>query len=403
MSKEPDMTQTIQSNPPNRQPEALEPGNQDATDNDDQTGQVTTRADQLSKSSSALDKRLETPTVIDNFLAQPTKLEKIINETNTVTDGDHAGNPVVAQATTADELMPESAGDQTNSQKTGLEQMMDKAKDKQFIILGDTHHGKSELAEFVAKPSTMETLKNNGVEHLVIEARKEFQEQADLIYQSVNAGTQNKTPYTAEDFANHVRDEYTKAFDNPTMREAHRQLKEAESGRELQPFSDEIWDKVKNNFADLVYNKALEQGRIIENAAKAGIPTLCAEGQKETLGDHLEFLWNIRTAEVAESKNNTNEGTAQGLADERISGDSKLAKTIKDKVGDAKTFIFYGAEHGKNIYDLDEALGEKSTVRFDLFASEAQRIQLKTEDNDRADALPAGALMTDGTFIPYGD
>jgi L-lactate utilization protein LutC len=347
---------------------------------------------ELANKSTVWDTSIVTPTVSEFTLAQPTMLEQFANQ-------------AIARSKEVNQ-------GQNDPPKTGLEQMLDKVKDKQFVILGGTNHGNSKLTEFLAKPSTLEALKNSGVKHLVLETRKEFQELADKIYNSVNGGTQNIMPYTAEDFANNMRSEYTKAFDDPTTREAFTRLLGAIKGEDNLNLSDEQWEVYKNQLLDKMYGKALEQGRIIENAAKAGIPCICAEGQKDSLVSHSQFLLDIKTADIRKDQlKKANFDPAEQLKAEkksddlgklRMSGDKKLANSILEKVGNDKTVIFYGAEHGKNKHDLDEALGEEKTIRFDLFSSEDARIQ-KKKDNDRVDdALPDGALMIDGRFVPYG-
>lgn len=301
------------------------------------------------------------------------------------------------------ELNPRPVKSGPASSATG--QMLDRARDSQFILLGDTEHGDAALTDFMGKQSTMAELKNHGVKWLGLEVRKEFQGAADALYESLEKGDGK---VGKQDFVKAVKDGYVKAFDTPAVRAGIQKYMEGRAGRTLPPLTDAQFAQARAGLLADVAKKAEAQAQIIESAAKAGIRPLCLEEQKPDLVTHAAFLLDIR---AAEERVKTAQGDAKASAvqardalhSERDGYDKQLGPSILKKVGKEKTLVFYGASHGQGPDDLDEELAKLGTgaKRFQLFSSEEARLKHLQENEARPSARPAGALTTEGKFHSY--
>lgn len=280
----------------------------------------------------------------------------------------------------------------------------------QYTILqdtGGTSHSSNDTAieknkynslTFLADPQTAVVLKASGFKNLALEVRKEFQPLVDKVARG---------EMTPQQYAQGVADMYRAAGDvagsTPSTRSVefgkivqsmaangirvHCVESQAAGLNEHGRYVDTM-DIIKGAYSDVGSARmgvsdlsllALQASKVKISEISGGkvFPTAIQERTRYVEGVAIEVL--------KRGEDNGVGAAYKQIMEERMKGDVQLAKTIKGRVGNEKTLVYYGAAHGSYGYDLDEALdgakkialySDVGAIKSDMQYGYMQRLQM---------------------------
>lgn len=248
----------------------------------------------------------------------------------------------------------------------------------QFTVLGDTNHGDMSMMRFLASEPAMKALKDAGVKHMVLEVRHEYQPLAD----AVAAGKMTPQTYAQRKFEM-ARDAGDTGFTGPSQRDVvqagmiqaaakygikvHCAEKQAAGLKE----HGELVDKIDGLLAaqEATTPQAAMDGMSVTEQASHFLRNLAYKASGGTLfpstpeRNHMEMLKPLATGSTPLMQSLATH--RQEIIAERVAGDIGIAAVAREKAGNEKTVVFYGAQHGSTACDLDEHLG---ATRVNLYA-----------------------------------